>query len=126
MAYADEMDFADYVKAFARRASILREWLLFFEVYPLLLMPVSWQRPFPIDYDQQGDAAVAHMLTAHHPMLAVSVLGLPGLSVPTGVADGVPVGVQVSAGRFREDLCLDAAEAIEARCSPLTPVDPQP
>jgi amidase len=126
MAYADEMDFAGYVKAFARRAAILREWLLFFEVYPLLLMPVSWQRPFPIDYDQQGDAAVAHMLTAHHPMLAVSVLGLPGLSVPTGVADGVPVGVQVSAGRFREDLCLDAAEAIEARCSPLTPVDPRP
>ena len=59
MAYASELDFEGYIKAFARRASILREWMLFFEHYPLLLMPVSWERPFPVDFDQQGDAAVA-------------------------------------------------------------------
>ena len=126
MAYAEELDFAGYVMAFARRAAILRQWLLFFERYPLLLMPVSWQRPFPQDYDQRGDAAVADMLTAHHPMLAVSLLGLPGLSVPTGLADGVPVGVQLVSTRFREELCLDAGEAIEARCSALAPIDPRP
>ena len=64
-------------------------------------MPVSWQRPFPVDFDQQGDEAVARMLDAHHPMLAVSTLGLPGLSIPTGLADGVPLGVQLVAGRYR-------------------------
>lgn len=58
-------------------------------------------------------------------MLAVSVLGLPGVSVPVGLADGVPVGVQVVAGRYREDLCLDAAEIIEARLAPATPIDPR-
>jgi amidase len=35
--------------------------------------------------------------------------------VPTGIVDGVPIGVTVMAARFREDLCLAAGEAIEAR-----------
>jgi amidase len=65
------------------------------------------------------------MMTAHHPMLAISTLGLPGLAVPTGVADGVPVGVQLVAGRFREDICMGAGEVIEARCPALTPIDPR-
>jgi amidase len=125
MAYAAELGFEGYVKAFARRASILREWMLLFERYPLLLMPVSWERPFPVDFDQQGDDAVRRMLTAHHPMLAVSTLGLPGLSIPTGFADGVPIGVQLVAGRFQEELCLMAGEVIEAQQSVVTPIDPR-
>jgi amidase len=125
MAYASELDYDGYIKVFARRASILREWMLFFERYPLLLMPVSCERAWPADYDQRGDKAVAHMMTAHHPMLAVSTLGLPGLAVPTGLADGLPVGIQLVASRFREDLCLGAGAAIEARCPPLTPIDPR-
>ena len=125
MTYASELDFEGYVNAFARRASILREWMLLFERYPLLLMPVSWERPFPVDFDQQGDEAVRRMLTAHHPMLAVSTLGLPGLSIPTGFADGVPIGVQLVAGRFQEDLCLMAGEVIEAQHRIITPIDPR-
>jgi amidase len=35
--------------------------------------------------------------------------------VPTGVVNGLPTGVTVLAARFREDLCLAAGEAIEAR-----------
>ena len=124
MAYAEELDFLGYVKALGRRASICREWLLFMERYPLLLMPVSCERPFPVDFDQEGDAAVKRMLTAHHTMLAVSMLGLPGLSVPTGLADGIPVGVQLVAGRFQEDLCLAAGQVIEARQPLATPIDP--
>jgi amidase len=124
MAYGTDLGFAGYVKALGRRASILREWLQFFEQYPLLLMPVSFERPFPVDFDQGGDSDVARMLTAHHPLLAVSVLGLPGLSIPTGLADGVPVGVQLVAARYREDLCFRAAEVIEAHQSIGTPIDP--
>jgi amidase len=124
MAYATELDLAGYVKALGRRASILREWLEFFEHYPLILMPISFERPFPIDFDQRGDIEVARMLTAHHPLLAVSVLGLPGLSVPTGLIDGIPVGVQLVASRYQEELCFAAAEIIEARQPLKTPIDP--
>jgi amidase len=124
MAYATELDIAGYVKAFGRRAWILREWLQFFEQNPLLLMPISFERPFPVDFDQRGDTEVARMLTAHHPLLAVSILGLPGLSVPTGLVDGIPVGVQLVAGRYQEELCFAAAEIIEARQPLRTPIDP--
>jgi amidase len=53
------------------------------------------------------------------------VLGLPSIAVPTGVANGLPVGVQLIAGRYREDLCLEAAEEIEARAGVRTPIDPR-
>ncbi len=125
MACATEMDFHGYVQAFARRASILREWQLFFERFPLLLMPTSYRLPLPIDFDQRGDLAVKEMLDAHQPILAISSLGLPGLAVPTGVADGVPVGVQVVAGRFQEELCLWAGAIIEKNCPRTTPIDPK-
>jgi amidase len=124
MACAVEMDFAGYVKAFASRAAILREWQLFFARYPLLLMPVSYQRPLPVDFDQRGEQAAAEMLNAHQPLLAISTLGLPGLAVPTGLANGVPIGVQLVAGRFQEGLCLAAGAMIESNFAPLTPIDP--
>ena len=41
------------------------------------------------------------------------MMGLPGLSVPTGVVDGLPIGVQLVATRFREDRLLSAGEVIE-------------
>src|SRR5262249_4598163 len=126
MAYAEELDFEGYVKALARRATMLREWLLFFGKYPLLLMPVSAERPFPIDFDQKGDAAVRRMLTAHHPMLAVSTLGLPALAVPTGLVDGVPIGVQLVAARYDEERILSAGEVIEAQQPLVTPIEPRP
>jgi len=41
------------------------------------------------------------------------------------VVEGLPTGVQILAPRFREDLCLAAGEAIEARAamSPRPPID---
>ena len=99
--------------------------MLFLERYPLLLMPVSSLRPVPDDYDQQGDAAVARMLTSHHPMLAISMLGLPGLAAPTGSGRRHSGRRSARGGRFREDICLAAAEVIEARYPAATPIDPR-
>jgi amidase len=63
-------------------------------------------------------------------IVVVNLFGLPSAAVATGVRGGVPQGVQVIAPRFREDLAIAAAEAIEARLSPsglgFTPIDPRP
>jgi amidase len=115
-AYAGEYDLDGYVRALARRSTILRNWRVFMARYPLLLMPVSWQLPFPIDFDQGGNEAMRRTIEACLPLLSVSTLGLPGLSVPTGLADGIPTGVQLVADRFQEELCFAAGEVIQAGC----------
>lgn len=96
-----------------RRFNICRDWAVFFEQYPVLLMPNSWQRQFPIDADKGGPDQVLQLLAAQAPLLGTAMMGLPGLSVPTGVVNGLPVGVQLVSGRFREDLALRAGEMIE-------------
>ena len=96
-----------------RRFNICRDWALFFEQYPVLLMPNSWQRQFPIDADKGAPEQMHALLAAQAPLLGTAMMGLPGLSVPTGVVDGLPVGVQLVSGRFREDLLLRVGEIIE-------------
>ncbi len=119
------LDQSAFVEGLARRNAILRDWLLLLERYPVVLMPVSWQPPFPVDFDQQGDEAVGRLTDAQAPLTAISLLGLPGLSVPTGTSDGIPTGVQIVAGRFMEERCFAAGDVIEARCPMGTPIDPR-
>ncbi|MDR3432191.1 MAG: AtzE family amidohydrolase [Rouxiella aceris] len=45
----------------------------------------------------------------------ISFLGLPVVSVPLTTASGLPIGVQLIAPPWREDLCLRAAWALEQR-----------
>ena len=56
--------------------------------------------------------------------LGLPLMGLPGLTVSTGLVGHTPVGVHLLAGRFREDLLFAAGAAIEAAGAPHTPVDP--
>ena len=68
---------------------------------------------------------MARVVRAQESQFAVPVLGLPAMSVPTGLAADLPMGAQLIGPRFREDLLLDAAEVIEARQPSMTPVDPR-
>ena len=88
------------------------------------LLPVSGELPFADDLDRQGAAGLRRVWDAQLTMRALPAMGLPGLVVSTGMVRDVPVGVQIVAGYFREDLCLLAGEAIEARGAPPSPIDP--
>ncbi|MBM3621566.1 MAG: amidase [Alphaproteobacteria bacterium] len=112
------------IEAMMERDRLLRLWQLFLEERPLILTHTSAELPFKVGLDLVDVATTQRMIRAQSTELAVPVLGLPSIAVPTGVADGVPVGIQLLAGRYREDLCLEAAEAIEARAGLRTPVDP--
>jgi amidase len=117
-------DAAAFSKVLTRRATLTREWMQFFENYPVLLMPVSAELPFPDGLDTRDDASFARVWRAQLAQIAIPFMGLPALTVSTGLVGRVPVGVQVVSTRYREDLCLLAGEAIEAGGTPSAPVDP--
>jgi len=114
----------DLSKTLTRRATLAREWLLFLDRYPVLVMPVSGELPFPDQLDMRDEASFKRVWQAQLPQIAIPFIGLPGLTVSTGLVGRIPVGVQVVASRYREDLCLLAGEAIEAGGTPCSVVDP--
>ena len=111
-------------RSLVRRAALAREWSLFLDRHPVLLLPISGELPFPDGLDLQGEAGLQRVWRAQLTQRALPAMGLPGLAVATGMVGSAPVGVQVVAGRYREDLCLKAGEAIEAGGVPPAPIDP--
>jgi amidase len=117
---------ADVVaRALVQRATVLRQWQLFLNKYAVLLIPVSAELPFPDGLDLQGNAAFQRVWESQFLLRATPTLGLPAMTVSTGLVGQTPVGVQIVAGRYREDLCLRAGEAIEAQGTPPAPIDPR-
>lgn len=104
-----------YIKGYARRGTLITRLQQYLGEDRILLTPVSAEPPLEQDADLAGDVRMREVLDAQWPLQAVPVLGFPALAVPTGVTDGLPSGVQLIGGRFREDVLLDAAAAIEAR-----------
>jgi len=87
-------------------------------------IPVSGELPFPDHLDRKDAESFARVWRAQLSQIAIPLMGLPALTVSTGLVGRVPVGVQLVSGRFREDLCLSAGEAIEAGGTPPSPIDP--
>ncbi len=119
------LDYEAFMKELALRSKYLRAWNAFFEKYPVLLLPNSWVPPFPVNADLKGGNAFVTMSAAQSPQLATPILGLPGVTVSTGLAGGIPMGVQLVTARFEESKALDAAEVIEARAPKVEVIDPK-
>jgi amidase len=120
-----ELDYLGYIGGFAARSAVARAWTDFHSRYPLVLGPVATIQPFPVGHDLAGPAEVAEILNGLRLVVLANLIGLPVAVVSTGVANGLPQGVQIVGDRYREDLCLDAAEAIEERLGVVTPIDPK-
>ena len=120
------VDAAALSNLMVEREGIARAWSQFMAERPLLLSPTWTQLPFEHGFDAatpEGTAASAELM---RPVVPANLLGLPSACVPAGrdEATGLPIGVLVTGPRLREDLCLEAAEAIEARLGVGTPIDP--
>ncbi|MGB0506825.1 MAG: amidase family protein [Pikeienuella sp.] len=109
-----EPDLNGILDALQARVTFLREWEMFFDQYPVLICPISADPPFRDQQDVEPGAFPA-VLEAQLTQVGLPLMGLPGLSVCTGEAGGAPMGAQLIGGRYREDVLMDAAEAIEAR-----------
>lgn len=103
----------------------MRRWSLFMETYPLILCPNSTQPPYRFGEDIANAAALDRLHAAHAMSFAVPLIGVPNVAVPTGVSDDLPTGALIIAQKYREDLAMDAAEAVEAAYPMETPIDPR-
>lgn len=119
-----EPDLFAFQDALTRRATLLREWVLFLERFPVVLMPVSGELPFRDNSDSESFEGFQRIMAAQLPQVGLPLLSLPGLTVSTGLVGRAPVGVQLVGPRYREDVLLAAGEAIEAGGTPPAPVDP--
>jgi amidase len=120
------LDGAGMSMLFMTRHGIARAWSQFLARHPLVLSPVWTQLPFENGFDISSPEAIAATVELMRPVTPANLMGLPSACVPAGrdEATGLPVGVIITGARFREDLCLDAAEAIEQRLGLQTPIDP--
>jgi len=112
--HAETLDLKGYMLALSERTRHLRNWMMLLETYPIILTPVSVQKAFGVREDTLEAGRTMNMFeNAMRYVGAVNHVGLPAAVVPVGLAHGHPVGVQLVASRFREDLALDAAAAVE-------------
>ncbi|GAA3709454.1 amidase family protein [Terrabacter ginsenosidimutans] len=110
--------------AFMTRHAVLRQWEELQQTYPLVIGPVATDVPAVAGTDL-NEGQVAQTIRTMRLTTAVNALGLPAVALPVGIADGLPQALQVIGPRYREDLSLDAAAAIEDRLGIFTPIDPR-
>jgi amidase len=117
---ANTLDLAGWMRATAARSAHIRAWQAFFEDYPVVLAPTSVMPTPGPRADTTSLERVAEMFWNDLRFIsAINVLGLPSAVVPVALHEGKPIGVQLIAGRYREDLALDAAASIEKRAGML-------
>ena len=109
----------------AERNRLSRLWSEFFTANPIMVGP-TWTGPqFEHDADINGVVGLELAIDLLRFISPANVLGLPSAAIPIGVKDGLPTGVQVYADRWRDDLALSGAEAIEAVVGQICPIDPR-
>ncbi len=99
------------MRLYPERVRLMRAWTEMFERTPVLLGPVWPEQAFPGGADL--DRGIDYVMRILQFVTAAPLLGLPALAVPTGVVDGLPVGVQLHADRWNDTACFDAGASIE-------------
>jgi aspartyl-tRNA(Asn)/glutamyl-tRNA(Gln) amidotransferase subunit A len=101
---------AFYLKAQKVRTLINREFAAAFERYDILVTPTSPTVAFPLGARSDDPFA---MYLADVFTLPSAVAGLPALSLPCGLSEGLPVGLQIIGNFFDEPRIIAAAHAFE-------------
>ena len=102
---------AYYGQAQKVRTVLIREHAEAFERFDLLLTPTSPTVAFELGAKASNPLAMYlnDLLT-----IPSCMAGLPGLNVPCGLSEGLPVGVQLIGPQFSENRLFDTGYALEA------------
>ena len=99
-----------YGRAQRVRTLIVREFEEAFQDVDLLASPTSPTVAFPLG-DRTADPYAMYL--ADVCTIPVSLAGLPAISIPCGLSEGLPVGLQLAGPAFSENRLFDAAHALE-------------
>ena len=102
---------AHFKKAGQVRTLIIEDFKKVFSEYDLILGPVSptIAHDFGTDQDNPVTAYMRDVLT-----IPVNLAGLPGMSLPCGFSEGMPIGLQLIGNYFEEEKMYQAAHAFES------------
>jgi len=99
-----------FLKAQRVRTLVRSDFARAFEQVDLVLMPTSPTVPFRLG-EKVEDPLQMYLADVY--TIPVNLAGLPGISVPCGLAGGLPIGLQLIGRPFDEETVLRAAHAYE-------------
>ena len=106
---------AGYYEAFYGQAQKVRtvirdEFAAALESFDVLVSPTSPTVAFPLGAKTENPLA---MYLSDVLAIPPNMAGLPGLSIPCGISEGLPVGLQLIGRQFSENLLFRAGHALE-------------
>src|SRR5918993_768723 len=101
---------AYYAQAQKVRTRIIEDFRAAFSRYDVLLSPTSPSVAFELGA-KTGDPLAMYLQDIC--AVPASLAGIPAISVPGGLSEGLPVGIQLMGDVFTESMLLRAARAVE-------------
>ena len=113
-----------FMKALVDRDLVMRAWSAFFESHPIVVSPLMSLPSIPRAFDVSHPGAMSELMRIGRWGVNLSAVSMPALAFPTGHVDDVPIGVQLFSHAWREDLLLDAGDALERYFGVVQVADP--
>jgi aspartyl-tRNA(Asn)/glutamyl-tRNA(Gln) amidotransferase subunit A len=101
---------AYYGTALKVRTMIASDFRTAFDTFDLIVTPTAPSVAFPLG-DRSGDPLAMYLNDLF--TIPMSLAGIPAISIPSGLVEGLPLGIQLAAPAFAENELLDAAYALE-------------
>ena len=112
-----------FMSALVDRDFVMRAWTRFLADHPIIVSPLMSLPSIPRGFDIAHPGAMAELIRIGRWGMNLSAVAMPSLAFPTGKLNGVPIGVQMFTRAWREDLLLDAGDALETRFGAVTPTN---
>ncbi|MBU2591454.1 MAG: Asp-tRNA(Asn)/Glu-tRNA(Gln) amidotransferase subunit GatA [Nitrospinota bacterium] len=105
---------AYYLKALKTQKVIREEFSEVFKKVDIIISPVTPNLPFKIG-EKTADPLEMYLSDIY--TVSVNLAGLPAISMPCGLVDGLPIGVQLIGNHFKEDIIYRVAHQLEEALS---------